>query len=64
MLSEDWRPDDGMLHVGHWRNSVSSEKGQGELMGSIRCTRIPLILAMTTNHISHHYEDLTQPTHL
>ena len=48
MLSKDWRPDDRMLHVGHWRNSVSSEKGQGELMGSIRCTQIPFIL-VTTN---------------
>ena len=44
VLSEDWRPDDGMLHVGHWRYSVLSEKGQGELMGSIHCTQIPFIL--------------------
>ena len=33
-----------MLHVGHWRNSVSNEKGQGKLMGSIHCTQIPFIL--------------------
>ena len=46
MLSKDWRPDDGVLHVGHWRDSVSSKKGQGELMGSIRCTQIPFILIM------------------
>ena len=26
---------------------MSSEKGQGELMGSIRCTQIPLILIAT-----------------
>ena len=44
MLSEDWRPDDGMLYVGHWRYSVSSEKGQGKLMGSICRTWIPFIL--------------------
>ena len=31
---------------------MSSEKGQGELMGSIRCTRIPFIL-VTINQ-SHH----------
>ena len=47
MLTKDRRTDDWVLHVGHWRNSVSSEKGQGELMGSIRCTRIPLILIAT-----------------
>ena len=47
MLSEDQRPDDGMLHVGHWWYSVSSEKGQGELMGSIHCTRIPFIFVAT-----------------
>ena len=48
MLSEDWRPNDGVLHVGHWRDSVSSEKGQGELMGSIHYTQIPLILIGTS----------------
>ena len=26
MFSEDWRPDDGVLHVGHGRNSVSMRK--------------------------------------
>ena len=46
MFSKDRRPDDGMLHVGHWRNSVLSKKGQGELMGSICCTQIPFILIM------------------
>ena len=48
MLTKDWRTDDWVLHVGHWRNSVSSEKGQGELMGSIRYTQIPLILIGTS----------------
>ena len=52
MLSKDWRSNDGMLDVGHWKNSVLSKKGQGELMGSIRCTRIPFILATTSQ--SHH----------
>ena len=27
VLSEDQRPDGGTLHVGHWKYSVSSEKG-------------------------------------
>ena len=48
MLSKDRRPDDGMLHVGHWRNSVLSKKGQGELMGSIHCMRIPFTLVVTS----------------
>ena len=43
VLSKDWRPDDGMLHVGHWRYSVSNKKGQGELMEFIHCTWIPFI---------------------
>ena len=51
VLSKDWRPDDGMLHVGRWRNSVSTEKGQSELMGSIHCTRIPFILAVTSQSL-------------
>ena len=35
------------------RNSVLSEMGQGELMGSIRCTRIPFILvAISQSHLS------------
>ena len=33
-----------MLAIG----SVSDEKGQGELMGSICCTQIPFILVMTS----------------
>ena len=37
-----------MLAIG----SVSDEKGQGELMGSICCTQIPFILVMTSQ--SHH----------
>ena len=48
MLSKDKRPDDGILHVGHWRNSVLSKKGQGKLMGSIRCMQIPFILVVTS----------------
>ena len=47
MLSKYWRPDDGVLHVGHWEYSVLSEMGQCELMGSICCTQIPFILVMT-----------------
>ena len=53
VLSEDWRSDDGVLHVGHEKYSVLTEIGQGELMGSIRCTRIPFILATTNQtHLS------------
>ena len=48
MLSKDWRPDDRVLHVGHEKYSVSTEMGQGELMGSICCTQIPFILIMTS----------------
>ena len=44
LFSEDQRPDDGVLHVGHERYSVLTEMGQGKLMGSIRCTQIPFIL--------------------
>ena len=36
--------DDWMLKERHRWSSVLSEMGQGKLMGSIRCTRIPFIL--------------------
>ena len=52
VLTEDQRTDDWVLHVGHWKNSVSSEKGQGKLMGSICCTWIPFILIAISQ--SHH----------
>ena len=48
VFSKDCRLDDGMLEQRHERYSVLSEMGQGKLMGSIRCTRIPFIL-VTTN---------------
>ena len=48
VLSKDRRPDDRVLHVGHEKYSVSTEMGQGELMGSICCTQIPFILIMTS----------------
>ena len=52
VLSEGSQFDDGMLKQGHRRNSVSSEMGQGELMGSIHCTRIPFILvAINQSHL-------------
>ena len=42
-----------MLKKRHRWNSVLSEMGQGELMGSIRCTRIPFILvAINQPHLS------------
>ena len=45
------------LMIGCWRRDIwvrwLSEMGQGELMGSIRCTRIPFILiAISQSHLS------------
>ena len=46
----DRSPKVAVLMIGCWRRdiklSVLSEMGQGELMGSIHCTRIPFILVM------------------
>ena len=62
MLSKDWRTDDGMLHVGHEEYSESIEMGQGELMGFIRCTRIPFILVATNqSHLSPLSKTLANP---
>ena len=45
--------DDWMLKKRHRWSSVLSEMGQGELMGSIRCTRIPFILTVINqSHLS------------
>ena len=48
----DRSPKVAALMIGCWSKdiwtSVSSEMGQGELMGSIRCTQIPFILIMTS----------------
>ena len=42
-----------MLRQRHRWNSVLSEMGQGELMGSIRCTRIPFIFfTINQSHLS------------
>ena len=46
LLPEGSRLDDWMLKKRHRWSSVLSEMGQGELMGSVRCTRIPFILTM------------------
>ena len=44
----DCSPKVAALTIGCWSRDIwtssSSEMGQGELMGSIRCTRIPFIL--------------------
>ena len=53
----DRSPKVTALMIGCWRRdiwlSVLTEMGQGELMGSIRCTRIPFILATTNqSHLS------------
>ena len=53
IFSEDRQLDDGMLGQRHRWSSVLSEMGQGELMGSIHCTRIPFILvAINQSHLS------------
>ena len=61
MVSEiiglDHSPKVAALMIGCWSkdiwNSVLSEMGQGKLMGSIRCTRIPFILvAISQSHLS------------
>ena len=44
ILSKDGRSNDGMLRLRHRWSSVLSEMGQGKLMGSIHCARIPFIL--------------------
>ena len=48
----DRSPKVAALMIGCWSRDIwtsgSSEKGQGELMGTIRCTRIPFILAETS----------------
>ena len=33
VFSKDWRPDDGMLHVGHWRDSVSKRERSRQVDG-------------------------------
>ena len=57
MVGLDRSPKVAALMIGCWSKdiwfSVSTEKGQGELMGSIRCTRIPFILVATSqSHLS------------
>ena len=45
--------DDWMLEKRHRWSSVLSEMGQGKLMGSIHCTRIPFILVtINQSHLS------------
>ena len=45
--------DDWMLKKRHRWNSVLSEMGQGELIGSLHCTRIPFILVtINQSHLS------------
>ena len=52
-LSKGGCLDDRMLKKRHRWNSVSTEMGQGKLMGSIRYTRIPFILvAINQSHLS------------
>ena len=53
LIPEGGHLDDWMLEKRHGWNSVLSEMGQDELMGSIHCTRIPLILiAINQSHLS------------
>ena len=52
-LSEGRSLDDWMLKQRHRWISVSTEMGQGELMGSIHCTWIPFILVgIHQSHLS------------
>ena len=53
----DHSPKVAALIIGCWSKdiwtSALSEMGQGELMGSIRCTRIPFILVVISqSHLS------------
>ena len=53
LFPESCSLDDWMLKERHRWSSVLSEMGQGELMGSIHCTRIPLILiTINQSHLS------------
>ena len=57
IVGQDYSPKVTALMIGCWSKdigtSVLSEMGQGELMGSIRCTRIPFILVTTSqSHLS------------
>ena len=51
IVGHDRSPKVAALMIGCWSKdiwtSVLYEKGQGELMGSIRCTQIPFILIVT-----------------
>ena len=52
LFSEDWRMNNGMLHVSHSKSSVLTEMGQSKLMGSICGTQIPFILiAISQSHL-------------
>ena len=57
IVGRDRSPKVANLMIGCWSKdiwtSALSEMGQGELMRSIRCTRIPFILATTNqSHLS------------
>ena len=52
-LPEGRSLDDWMLKQRHRWSSALSEIGQGKLMGSLHCTRIPFILvAISQSHLS------------
>ena len=57
IIGLDCSPKVAALMTGCWSRDIwtsgLSEKGQGELMGSIHCTRIPFILvAISQSHLS------------
>ena len=57
IVGRDLSPKVTDLMIGCWSKdiwtSASSEMGQGKLMGSIRCTRIPFILVtVDQSHLS------------
>ena len=64
----DRSPKVADLIIGCWSRDIwtsgSSEKGQGELMGSIRCTWIPFILVETSqSHLSPLLESYSSNPH-
>ena len=57
IVGRDRSPKVAALMIGCWSKdiwtSALSEMGQGELMGSVRCTRIPFILVtINQSHLS------------
>ena len=67
IVGRDRSPKVTALMIGCWSKdiwtSALSEMGQGELMGNIRCTRIPFILVTANQSHPSPLSSLTHPTH-